>query len=520
MNLNNYSFEQLSQLGRTAWKYGDWKALELIAKKMQQKSSDHAETEFLLGIAAKNLEGSTAAVQYFRRGLSLDKSRYDCAIELASACSAIFDRNQAFTLLQDYQQFLNNSPIYLNMAGTTYVELGLPREAFALYQRASELQPQVQLFKENLASCAVFLGNLSLATKLYGELSDLHPKHQRILYQLSRLVKARDKTLITKIEKAIADRPTLPTHNIFGYYAMAKQFEDLGDFESAFKQMELGSNAVISAMDYDLSTDTDILRAVKTSALPSDGLAKIGASNVAETPIFIIGLPRTGTTLLEQMLALHPEIESMGETNTIETGILQLSGHPGEPMSASILEQASNISPRLLKRYYLDSTAYRRKGLPYFVEKMPTNYQYLHLIVNAFPEAKILLVNRHPIDACLAMFKQLFTYAFRFSYSLEHLTKYYTEYASTRELWRRMYGDRLIELSYESLVTETETCLQEIFTALNLDFDPQLLSTQPDDFQSMTASSIQVKQKVSTDSVGKWKDYREYLTPLLGLSDH
>jgi len=140
--------------------------------------------------------------------------------------------------------------------------------------------------------------------------------------------------------------------------------------------------------------------------------------------------------------------------------------------------------------------------------------------VNAFPEAKILLVNRHPIDACLAMFKQLFTYAFRFSYSLEHLTTYYTEYASTRELWRRMYGDRLIELSYESLVTETETCLQEIFTALNLDFDPQLLSTQPDDFQSMTASSIQVKQKVSTDSVGKWKDYREYLTPLLGLSDH
>lgn len=517
MDLKNYSFDELSKLGRTAWKYGDWSALELIVKSMRSEDNDHSEIEFLQGIATKNLLSSVEASVYFAKGLALDESRYDCAIELASAHTASLKYEDSFTLLQKYQHLLNNSPMYLNMAGTTYIELGLPREAFDLYQRAVELQPNIQLFKENLASCATFVGELSLAIQLYEELLADNPKHQRNLYQLSRLIKAKDETLIERIEASIADQPGELAKNIFGYYALAKQYEDLGEFQKAFSQLELGAEAITSVTDYDLSVDSDILRAARANSRPLELTVASDAKKTSKKPIFIIGLPRTGTTLLEQMLAVHSEIESLGETNTIEAGILALSGNRGKPMSASILEQASNISPRALKKYYLEATRYRRKGLPFFIEKMPTNYQYLHLIVEAFPEAKILILNRHPIDTCFAMFKQLFTYAFRFSYSLENLKNYYTEYLENREQWRRLYNNRLIEISYESLVTDTDACLKGVFNNLDLKFDPSAWSSKRDNLHSMTASSIQVTQDVSADSVGKWKAYRENLSPLLDL---
>jgi tetratricopeptide (TPR) repeat protein len=415
---------------------------------------------------------------------------------------------------------MDNSPMYLNMAGTTYIELGLPREAFNLYNRAVELQPKIQLFKENLASCATFVGELSLATQLYEELLANDPNHQRNLYQLSRLIKAKDETLIERIATSIAEQPEEHSKNIFGYYALAKQYEDIGEFQRAFDQLELGAKAISSVMDYDPSVDRDILIAARANSRPVERVVASSAKKAAGSPIFVIGLPRTGTTLLEQMLAAHPEIESLGETNTIEAGILALSGNLGKPMSASILEQASNISPRAIKNYYLEATRYRRKGLPFFIEKMPTNYQYLHLIIQSFPEAKILILNRHPIDTCFAMFKQLFTYAFRFSYSLEHLKSYYTEYLENRELWRKLYSDRLIEVSYESLVTDTDACLQEVFSKLDLKFDPNAWSSERDNLHSMTASSIQVTQDVSADSVGKWKAYRDNLSPLLDLIEH
>ena len=516
MDLKNFTFDELSKLGRTAWRHSDWRALQLIVKVMRSKRDHQAETEFLQGLATKNISGSSTAIRSFKSGLNLDDSRHDCAIELTAAYAANGENAKAFELLTRYENKLSNSPIYLNMAGTTYITLGLPAKAFPLYQGAHNLQPEVQLFKENLASCATFIGKLELAIKLYEELLSLNPNHQRNLYQLSRLVKATDTGLIERIQKSIVAHANDITQNIFGYYALAKQYEDLGEWDLAFDQLMMGAKAVSAAAPHDVSTDIDILKTARATARPISTGAGSSITS-AQCPIFIIGLPRTGTTLLEHLLASHSLIETLGETNAIEAGILELTGNRGKRLTADILEEASSLSPRALRNHYLDATQFRLEGLPFFIEKMPTNYQYLHLIANAFPEAKIILINRHPIDACFAMFKQLFTYAFRFTYSLEHLKNYYGEYQKAQALWRQLYPQQIVEVSYESLVTETQTCLEALFSGMGLDFESSILSKQQDPFESMTASSIQVKNEISTESIGRWEAYRKHLTPIIDL---
>lgn len=518
MTLNQYTFEELSKIGRAAWKHNEWKTLKTITEQMRTRQQNNPETEFLSGLATKYLESQSNAIPFFREALKIDAERYDAAIELAAAYFSEGNHRQAFELLERYQQSLANSPIFLNMAATIYVGLGFPDRGFSLYQSANLLQPEISIFKANLAASAIFVGENALAIKLYNELLELEPGNQRHLYQLSRLSNAKDDRLARMIEALLETNSTKPSENIYAYYALAKQYEDLMEWEKAFHFFELGGKAVESTSDYSVDEDIEILEQAErnTSSAPKE-LPLSQARPTESSPIFIIGLPRTGTTLLEQMLAAHSQIETLGETNNIETAILQLTGNDGGRMSAEILKESLLINPKVLRSEYLDAVSFRVEGQPFFIDKMPLNFQYLNLILNAFPEARIILVHRDPLDACVAMFKQLFTWTYRFSYSLENLKLYHRAYSRLIAHWKGLFGKQIIEISYEDIVMDTTSAIEKLSAALGIPFESQTTSFNSENLTSMTASAIQVRETISTKSVGNWQNYESRLGPLLEL---
>lgn len=524
IDLSSETPDQLSKLARAAWRYHDWKALQLIVQALKQKAGltdiQTSELHFLEGLGIKNTQNQILAIPSFRSALHLDSARYDAAIELAAALLASREPSESFELVTAYQPALNNSPIYLNMAATTLVDLGFPARAEPLYRRAVELQPEVELFTANLAACCIFTSNEELSRELYQKLLEKQPGHQRHLYQLSRLTRGVDQSLVERIKSALKDNTGgSDDTNVFAYYALAKQYEDLGDWDRAFHYFSKAGSAITDTLNYKVDEDIDVLegaRKLEVSEAPNSQVEIEG-----KVPIFVVGLPRTGTTLVEQLLASHSSIETIGETNHIESTVLSLTGYEPQYLSKEIMRQARLVDPMSLRQEYYRLVSYRLSDKHYFVEKMPSNFLFLPLILSAFPEAKVILLERNPIDACFAMFKQLFTWAYRFSYSIENLRKYYVAYHELILHFKEQFPDRIVPIKYEELVANPENKVPELFAKLDIPYEPEVLTSDRSTVMSMTASALQVRNQISTSSVDRWKRYEthlEALKPLINLS--
>jgi len=245
------------------------------------------------------------------------------------------------------------------------------------------------------------------------------------------------------------------------------------------------------------------------------GPAQVPTDVTGKTPVFIVGLPRTGTTLTERILASHSQVKSLGETEFLQMVLRQVSGVPGVGgMTPAVVEAAAQQDIGLVANGYLNAVHYRLSDAPFFVEKLPFNFLYLGFIAKAWPDARLVHLRRNPMDACFAMYKQVFTWAYKFSYSLETLGAYYVAHDRLARHWRSLLGERLVELEYESLVNDQEGRTRWLLERMGLDFEPACLEFDRNETASATASSVQVREKVHTRSVQRWRHFERHLQPL------
>jgi len=230
------------------------------------------------------------------------------------------------------------------------------------------------------------------------------------------------------------------------------------------------------------------------------------------TPIFVVGLPRSGTTLTERIVSSHSRVDSVDETFLLQTAIRQASGSKDAGnMSPSIIKAAAQKNPGVISEAYLRLVGYKLGDKPLFVEKLPENFLYLGFIARDFPDAHMILLNRNPMDVCFAMFKQSF---FRYAYTLENLGRYYVAFDRLRNHWRRLLDGRLIEVRYESLVADQEGQTRALLDRLGLPFEQACIDFDQNRSPTATASSVQVREKVHSGSVYKWKKFERQLEPL------
>lgn len=515
------SLQQLSDAARQAMARQNWPVVDQIAQQMVQHVPNSAEGHYLTGKVFKAKQRPRQAVEAFNKALSLDSARYDAAIELADIYTITKENALSKKLLDEYKSLLANSPKYLDMAGTCYVNIGLPELALPLYQAATQLQPEINLFRANLAACSVFVGDITLAEEQYSILLQKDPNHQRNHYQLSRLKKAKDNTHINIMLDSLQANPQGDDRNIFMHFALGKEYEDLEQWDEAFTYYSKAGLAATQTAQYQLSEDTDLIDATITHC-NKEWLQTTEPVKPVEgpTPIFIVGLPRTGTTLTERILEAHSQVKSIGETQFLPLAVRMASKvNDIRQMTPTMIEGAAKAHPSTISDFYLEKNAYRVEDSSYFIEKLPYNSLFIGFITKAFPNAKIILLERNPMDACFSMFKQVFTWAYKYSYTLENLGNYFCKYRQLIEHWNTNLPNQICTVSYESLVSNPKIETERLLDFAGLPFEESCLSPQESKTASTTASSVQVRSKIHTQSVKKWQNFENHLEPLKEIFD-
>jgi len=508
----------ISANARRAAQTRDWAMVRAASREILKSDRGSPEGWFLAGLAEKGSGRLQPATDAFERALSSDASRYDAAIELASIYRDLLRHREACELLERYQENLSNSPLYLAMAAETWTRLGLHDRAWPLLARANELQPGIEKFQAALAACAVLLGKIPEARDLYLGLLEKQPQHQRNHYELARLQRAADSTHVEQMKQVLISSALSPEKNIFLYYAIAKELEDLGQWGESFDYYQKGGDAAASvarAAGYDVSSEIELMDRVMEVCTPQ--WLNAGGGNrrppaMHSTPVFVVGLPRTGTTLTERIIASHSQVESADETFFLQIAIRRASGvQSREDMSPRMIERAAREDPSAIAHSYLGAVSYRLSGKPLFIDKYPFNFLYLGFIARAFPDARIVHLRRNPMDACFAMYKQSF---FKFAFTLDDLARYYVAYDRLSRHWREHLGDRIVEVEYEKLVSDPDGQIRNLLERLGLEFEPACLDFHLNTAPSATASTVQVREKAHTRSVLRWKKFERQLQPL------
>jgi tetratricopeptide (TPR) repeat protein len=403
---------------------------------------------------------------------------------------------------------------YLTLHALTQVGLGRHERAIGIYR---ELLPGAQQPAElhlSVAHLLKTLGNTAAAVDEYRQAASARSGYGDAYWSLANLKTYRftDDELQRMI--AAESAPTISTDDRYHLcFALGKALEDRQEYRRSFEYYSRGNALRRAASPYrpeQVEHNTRLQVEVCTPALFArhrDG----GAS--APDPIFILGLPRSGSTLIEQILASHSQVEGTHELADVPRIVTDLDGR--DSRYPGILRSMSPEQFRGLGERYLQETRpYRTAGRPRFIDKMPNNFRHIGLIHLMLPNAKIIDVRREPMACCFGNFKQLFAQGQGFTYGLEDIARYYRTYLELMRHWDAVLPGRVLRLSYEDVVQDLEDSVRRLLDFCGLEFEPACVEFHRSGRSVRTASSEQVRQPIYRDGLSQWRHYEPWLGPL------
>jgi tetratricopeptide (TPR) repeat protein len=404
----------------------------------------------------------------------------------------------------------------LDAIGSFYSSVGEHQRAYEAYSQAVALDPSQPLFRFNRATVQRFLGRLAAAEEDYDRVIELRPDDYEAHINRAELRRQTpDRNHIEAMEKLLARGIAQWRGEVQLRHAAAKEYEDLEQYSDSWRHLERGARLRREHLKYDVRYDLDtvdwIMRAFPHApAEPIDGCP-------SREPIFIVGLPRSGTTLVERILGSHSGVFAAGELNHFATALVAAAQdrNGGKPLPrAQLVAATRELNFGALGADYLERTRPGTSQRPHFTDKMPLNYLYCGLIRRALPSARIVHVTRHPMASCYAMFKTLFKDGYPFSYDLGDVARYYVGYRRLMDHWRRTMPGVIYDISYETLVRDQETQSRRLLAACGLEWEDGCLEFHRNPTVTTTASASQVRRPIYDSSLKQW---RHYETQLEGL---
>ncbi|PWE17849.1 hypothetical protein DDZ18_06900 [Marinicauda salina] len=304
---------------------------------------------------------------------------------------------------------------------------------------------------------------------------------------------------------------------IYICFALGKAYEDREDYEASFRFYERGNDLKRLQTRYTAEQMDEELEAQRTVCTPELFSKQAGKGCPAPDPIFIVGLPRAGSTLLEQILASHSQVDGTLELPNILALSHRLRGRKrvsDKTRYPRILHELTADQLRELGEDYIENTRIHRKGAPFFTDKMPNNFRHIGLIKLILPNAKIIDARRHPMACCFSGFKQLFAEGQEFTYGLDEIGRYYRGYVELMRHWDEVLPGEILRVQYEDVVEDLEGQVRRILDFCGLEFEPQCVEFHKTEREVRTASSEQVRQPIYKEGVEQWRHYEPWLDPL------
>ena len=490
---------------RRAFADGDVSTAERICAELVARAPNDGNAWALLAETALQRGRPDAAIVCADRAVALLPKEPIPLILRAKCLFVSGEARRAFEAAEAASTIVGNAPEAQDALGAIFGLLGLHKKAGEFFLRAVTARPDVPQYLFNLAATERMTGALNEAEAHCDAAITLDPRYGLAHYLRSDLrIQTPDRNHIEEMEALIRNGRLAQPSEVMLRFALGKECEDLDLHARAFDHVEAGCDLQHRSMPHDHAAGiAEIDRIIRTHTRSWINSAPPGYSAVA--PVFVAGLPRTGTTLVERIIASHSAMSSVGETGAFAV-----------EMSRAIKDTATRADPAAIGRRYADSaTAFRELENVRFVDKTLQNYLYCGLIHAALPAARIILLQRHPLDACWAIYKAHFQGKFSFSYHQIELAEYYLAYRRLTRHWRAtLPPEVLLEINYEDIVRDQAAASRRLIGFVGLPWDDEVLRFHESPAPSATASAVQVRRPIYSSSVGKWRHHAERLAPL------
>ncbi|MCY4198997.1 MAG: sulfotransferase [Gammaproteobacteria bacterium] len=475
------------------------------------------QAHFLVGLVALEKNDRRTAASAFGSVTRLEPSHAAAWAHLSRLFMLSGQARRADQALDNAKQHEHGDPMVQDLIGAVCSLLGDQAAAHTWYSKAVAAQPKSWRFRVNLANSLVFLGETSRAVQELTRVLAAEPSNAQAHWLLASARRARDRSHIEEMVNLMAKEHPPPQALAFLFYGLGKELEDLEEWPRAFEAFKRGAAARRQIVSYDEDAEIAAFDAA-IETFTEDWFDQDDTGDPDQSPIFIVGQPRTGTTLVERIVTSHSMVHSAGELQQFGLSIRRLASgeFPGR-FNADLVKASVDLNAKSLGEAYLKATEPVRGDLPRFVDKLPGNFFYLPLILKALPNAKIVHLVRAPEDACFASFKQLFAEAYPHSYTLEEMARHFVRYHRLMDVWRQRFGGRFLDVSYEQLVADLEPNARRLIDFLELPWEDACLAFHEASGAVATASAAQVREPAHTRSVGRWRRYENELAPMVKI---
>lgn len=482
-----------------------------------------AETQNNLGTALAKLSKPQSAVECFREALSINPTYAQAYTNLGKTFLGMAQYDEAEEcFLQALQVQPNHVAAYFAL-GNLFRKQNKVKDAIISYEKAIEIRPNYLEAYNNLGNLLVSIGKFNDARTSYEAALKIKPDYALAHRHLSNVKKynAND-SQIEILQKLILNPNTNKKDRIALSYALAKAFDDSGKYEDAFSYYKLANRENNELVEFNILEEKKEFSNIKNISIKNKfiSLTQQNSRPISQIPIFIIGMPRSGTTLVEQILASHSKVFGAGELpfmNKLCNSVFQELNYRKSLSENKNVSLEKLISIRNKYTQYLDDL---NANEVFITDKLPINFKWIELILNSIPEAKIIHVKRDPKATCWSIYKTFFSKGGnKFSYDMDHIIAFYKMYKELMELWDTYFGDKIYTIKYENIVNDQANQTRHLLTYCDLNWEDRCLEFYETERTVETASQTQVRRKIYDEGINSWKNYKPYIQELISGLD-
>jgi len=506
----------MTSAARAALARGDLASVRRLAQGLAGSPTTAAEGRFLLGIADASEGRVSAGLGHVEAAIALQPTAEYLA-QLARLLIMLRRDGDARAAATAAEALGPDDALTFDTIGNIHARLGDHQAALRCFEPAVARDGENVEFRYNLAMALSFVGRVAEAAAQHEAILSRTPANGRVHYALSGLTKASHAANhLDRLEAVLARRPGSDDAYRLRY-ALAKEYDDIGEAAAAFRHLDAANSAHKARMGYDFVGDAAIFDAIEQGFADPGFFA--GTSRLTDAPIFITGMPRTGTTLVDRILSSHPDVHSAGELQAMPLAIKQLTATRSRLVTDPETIAASGaLSPEAVGATYLaHASQHRRRADGRFIDKLPANFLHIGHIARALPAARIVCLRRHPMDTVWSNYKNLFATSsayYAYSHDLLDTARYYARFDRLMAFWERLLPGRVLQLSYEDLVAEQEAQSRRLLAHCGLDWTDAALDFHANAAAVATPSAAQVRRPMYRDSVARWRAHAEALAPV------